>query len=98
MTESPAESDRQHSDLTLDQQVALRAATDRLTREFHGVAREKVIDDLLQAAYDHIADHANFDNFVPLLAERYTRELLSAAAEDQAGGESPATEGDRENA
>ncbi|MGN2639642.1 three-helix bundle dimerization domain-containing protein [Nocardia takedensis] len=84
MTESPVEPDRTHADLTLDQRVALEAAVDRLTREFAGVAREDVIKDLLEAAYDHIADHANFDNFVPLLAERYTRDLLAAAAAEPA--------------
>ncbi|MBH0776406.1 three-helix bundle dimerization domain-containing protein [Nocardia bovistercoris] len=88
MTDSPVDSDRQYSDLTLDQQLALRAAADRLTEEFAGVARENVVNDLLHAAYDHIADHANFDNFVPLLAERYTRELLHAADEQRTGGRS----------
>ncbi|MEV0293606.1 three-helix bundle dimerization domain-containing protein [Nocardia sp. NPDC050710] len=82
MTESPVHG-HQSREPSLDQQVALRAAAARLAQEFDGVADDAAIEGLLHAAYDHVADHANLDHFLPLLAERYTREWLRAAAEEQ---------------
>jgi hypothetical protein len=54
-------------------------------REFDGVG-DDIIDQCLHSAYDHVPDHATVDNFLPLLAERYTREWLHAMTE-----EAPAT-------
>ncbi|MEU8899087.1 three-helix bundle dimerization domain-containing protein [Nocardia sp. NPDC048505] len=84
MTESPA-SATHTDDPTLDQGMALRVATHRLTEEFGADVEETVIGGLLRAAYDHLAADAKLDNFLPLLAERYTRELLRAAAEQRVG-------------
>ncbi|MEV0029903.1 three-helix bundle dimerization domain-containing protein [Nocardia sp. NPDC050793] len=80
MTETPVPADRP-AEPSVDQQHALRTAAARLAEEFDGVAPETAIDQFLHAAYDHMAGHATFDNFLPLLAERYTREWLHALAE-----------------
>ncbi|KIA62617.1 hypothetical protein FG87_24430 [Nocardia vulneris] len=66
------------NDLALDQAVALRAAAVRLEDEFDGVVADDAIEQFLHSAYEHVADHATIDNFLPLLAERYTREWLYA--------------------
>ncbi|MGV9817294.1 three-helix bundle dimerization domain-containing protein [Nocardia xishanensis] len=79
MTETPVPADRP-AEPSVDQQHALRTAAARLAKEFDGVP-ENAIDQFLHAAYDHMADDAAFDNFLPLLAERYTREWLRALAE-----------------
>ncbi|WP_194818297.1 three-helix bundle dimerization domain-containing protein [Nocardia sp. XZ_19_385] len=82
MTESPATGTRPN-DTVLDQDLALRVAAGRLAEEFDALADEAVIEGMLNAAYDHLAADATLDNFLPLLAERYTREWLRAAAEER---------------
>ncbi|KAA8889575.1 hypothetical protein F3087_11735 [Nocardia colli] len=74
---SPVTSPNPH-DPSLDQAVALHAAAVRLEEEFDGVIDDDAIEQFLRSAYDHVADHATIDTFLPLLAERYTREWLYA--------------------
>lgn len=69
-------------DPSIDQKLALRTAARRLEREFDDVPDETV-DQCLYSAYDHVAGHATIDNFLPLLAERYTREWLHAMTEEE---------------
>ncbi|WP_330254596.1 hypothetical protein OG874_08660 [Nocardia sp. NBC_00565] len=71
-----------HHDPSIDQKLALRTAARRLEREFDDVPDETV-DQCLHSAYDHVAGHATIDNFLPLLAERYTREWLHAMTEEE---------------
>ncbi|ASF07957.1 hypothetical protein NBRGN_079_00240 [Nocardia brasiliensis NBRC 14402] len=66
------------TDLALDQAVALHAAAVRLEDEFDGLVADEAIEQSLRSAYEHVAEHATIDNFLPLLAERYTREWLYA--------------------
>ncbi|WP_156094823.1 three-helix bundle dimerization domain-containing protein [Nocardia lijiangensis] len=80
MTETPVPADRP-AEPSLDQRHALHTAAARLEKEFGGVAPDAAIEQFLQTAYDRMADRATFDNFLPLLAERYTREWLQALAE-----------------
>ncbi|MBF6255801.1 hypothetical protein IU468_05650 [Nocardia farcinica] len=61
---------------SLDHDLALKMAADRLEREFGGAVPDAEIEQFLQDTYEHIADHATLDKFLPLLAERYTREWL----------------------
>ncbi|MFI6365349.1 three-helix bundle dimerization domain-containing protein [Nocardia sp. NPDC050630] len=82
MTEGPVTHPPLHQP-SLDQQFALKAAARRLEREFEST-RDEAIEGWLYSAYDYLADHATIDNFLPLLAERYTRELLRASAEQNA--------------
>ncbi|MEV5833192.1 three-helix bundle dimerization domain-containing protein [Nocardia sp. NPDC052112] len=76
MTEGPVTHPPIHEP-ALDQQFALRSAARRLEREFDTV-RDEAIERRLYSAYDYLAGHATIDNFLPLLAERCTRELLRA--------------------
>ncbi|MEV0247848.1 hypothetical protein AB0H76_14745 [Nocardia sp. NPDC050712] len=80
MTESPV---TRPTDAALDQEVALGVAADRLEEEFHGLADEAAVAGMLHAAYNYLAAGATLDNFLPLLAERYTREFLRAIAEER---------------
>ncbi|MGQ4601542.1 three-helix bundle dimerization domain-containing protein [Nocardia sp. R6R-6] len=70
-----------HHDTAIDQDLALQAAAERLADEFDGVVSETAIEDHLHSAYDHFADHATVMSFLPLLAERYTREWFSDRAD-----------------
>ncbi|MGY4099068.1 three-helix bundle dimerization domain-containing protein [Nocardia sp. R16R-3T] len=81
MTEGPLTHTPVHEP-SLDQQFALKSAARRLEREFDAV-RDEAIERWLYSAYDHLASHATIDTFLPLLAERYTRELLRAATEER---------------
>ncbi|WP_405163567.1 hypothetical protein OG203_00120 [Nocardia sp. NBC_01499] len=82
MNDSPVTSPNPH-DPSLDQAVALHAAAIRLEEEFEGLITDDAIEQFLRSAYDHVADHATIDNFLPLLAERYTREWLYALVGQQ---------------
>ncbi|WP_107656339.1 three-helix bundle dimerization domain-containing protein [Nocardia suismassiliense] len=82
MNDSPVTTPNPH-DPSLDQAVALHAAALRLEEEFNGLVDDQAIEQFLRSAYEHVADHATIDNFLPLLAERYTREWLSAMVEEQ---------------
>ncbi|WP_425298281.1 three-helix bundle dimerization domain-containing protein, partial [Nocardia abscessus] len=93
MTDRPATHDP-NQQTPLDQELALKAAAQRLEDEFDGVVSEAAIEDHLHSSYDHFADHATIVNYLPLLAERYTREWLFTVADSacrypQAGGTGP---------
>ncbi|MGW4328116.1 three-helix bundle dimerization domain-containing protein [Nocardia sp. NPDC004573] len=80
MTDRPA-THEPNQETVLDQDLALKAAAQRLENEFDGVASEAAIEDHLHSSYDHVADNATIANFLPLLAERYTREWLLSLAD-----------------
>jgi protein-tyrosine-phosphatase len=65
---------------TLDQQVALRASAARLARDFEGVFGDETIGRFLTSSYEEFAVGATVTEFLPLLAERLTRERLTALA------------------
>jgi protein-tyrosine-phosphatase len=92
MTESPASHAVHHPpDLAIDQQLALRAAASRLQDEFGNQIGMDTIEKFLSSSYDHFAARAKIPNFVPLLAERFTRQQLQAIVriEDNVGGGKP---------
>ncbi|MFD0363337.1 three-helix bundle dimerization domain-containing protein [Nocardia sp. GCM10030253] len=80
MTEGPA-APHPLPDPSIDQEAALQTAAYRLAREFDGVP-DDAINQCLHSAYDHVAGPATVDNFLPLLAERYTREWLRAMTDE----------------
>jgi protein-tyrosine-phosphatase len=81
MTESPAShAVNHHPDIALDQELALKAAADRLEEEFVDQVGMDTIEKLLQSSYDHFVARARIPNFTPLLAERFTRQQLQALA------------------
>jgi arsenate reductase len=89
MTESPASLAAHHNpDIALDQQLALKAAASRLQEEFGDQIGMDTIDAFLHSSYDHFIARARIPNFVPLLAERFTRQQLQALAHiERADGE-----------
>ena len=67
-------------EITLDQQVALKTAATRLARDFEGVFGVETIDRFLTSSYDQFANRATVVNFLPLLAERFANQRLTALA------------------
>ena len=72
--------DYPRTDLSIDQQLALRAATN-LAREFNSMFGTETIDRFLHSSYDEFAGRAVVLNYLPLLAERFARQRLRAPAE-----------------
>jgi arsenate reductase len=70
-------------DLSVDQQLALRSAAGRLSEEFAGVHDLKTVQSSLSTSYEQLATHSAFDQFLPLLAERFARLRLAALARVQ---------------
>lgn len=81
---------------TLDQQVALRASAARLARDVDGAFSPETIERFLVSSYTELADRATVKDFLPLLAELFARQRLTALARIDAavgwsGGTEPAT-------
>lgn len=77
-TSQPAPNPRPGHEITLDQQVALRSSAERLAVEFAGTFGAETIERFLASSYEEFADRATIVNFLPLLAERFARQLLLA--------------------
>ncbi|SBS78959.1 Low molecular weight phosphotyrosine protein phosphatase [uncultured Mycobacterium sp.] len=67
-------------DLSIDQQHALKTAATRLHTEFGEHFGVETIERFLHSSYDQFAGRATVLNFVPLLAERWARQRLTALA------------------
>lgn len=59
---------------------ALATAAARLRAEFEGTFGAETIERFLQASHDRFAARGTVPNFLPLLAERFTRQRLQALA------------------
>ena len=79
MTDSPIPL-ATHSDLSIDQQLALRTASTRLHDDFSEHFGVETIERFLHSSYDQFAGRASIPNFLPLLAERWARQRLTALA------------------
>ncbi len=66
--------------LDLQQRQHIHDSARRLHGEFAGVFAEESIERVLYDSLDKLAHSARYTAFVPLLAERFARERLSAAA------------------
>ena len=66
--------------LSPDQRLALKTAAKVLHTEFAGIFGVETIDLFLQTSYDQFAHRARFNNFLPLMAERFARQRLTALA------------------
>jgi arsenate reductase (thioredoxin) len=66
--------------LSVDQQLALRTAAARLAEEFAGVFGVETIERFLSTGYDQFAVRSTVPRFLPLLAERFARQRLTALA------------------
>lgn len=67
-------------DLTLESRIVLRAAAARLQGEFDGTFGTETIERFLYSSYDEFAGRMKVVTWLPLLAERFARERLSALA------------------
>jgi len=67
-------------DLSIDQQLALRTAAARLGEQFAGTYGPETIERFLHSSYDQFATGSTVPNFLPLLAERFARQRLTALA------------------
>jgi protein-tyrosine-phosphatase len=66
--------------LSIDQQLALRAAATNLQRQFDGTFGAETNERFLHSSYDEFAGRAVILSFLPLLAERFARQRLTALA------------------
>lgn len=71
---------RMQGDMPLDEQLAVRAARDRLIREFEGAVDIDTLDAVLDASWEHMDHAARLKVHVPLLSERFARAQLWALA------------------
>ncbi|QZY43920.1 arsenate reductase ArsC [Mycobacterium sp. TJFP1] len=83
MTDTPV-THQLRRDLPIDQQLALKAAANQLQTEFGDIIGAETIERFLHSSYAHFAGRAKVPNFLPLLAERYARQQLSALARVEA--------------
>jgi arsenate reductase (thioredoxin) len=66
--------------LSIDQNLALQTAAARLGKEFAGIYGPETIERFLHSSYDQFATDSTVPNFLPLLAERFARQRLTALA------------------
>jgi protein-tyrosine-phosphatase len=69
-----------HPDLSIDQRHALMTAATRLHTEFGELFGIETIERFMHSSYDQFAGRATIPNFLPLLAERWARQRLTALA------------------
>lgn len=72
--------DYTRDDLSLESRMVLRAAAARLQGEFDGTFGTETIERFLYSSYDEFAGRMTVVTWLPLLAERFARERLSALA------------------
>jgi arsenate reductase (thioredoxin) len=70
----------QRDGLSIDQRLALRTAAVRLSDEFAGLYGTETIERFLHSSYDQFAANSSVPNFLPLIAERFARQRLTALA------------------
>ncbi len=67
-------------DLSIDQQLALRTCARTLHDQFTDIFGEETIERFLHTSYDQFAVRSSVPHFLPLLAERFARQRLTALA------------------
>ena len=66
--------------VSIDQNLALHSAAARLSDEFANIYGPETIERFLHSSYDQFATGSTIPNFLPLLAERFARQRLTALA------------------
>jgi arsenate reductase (thioredoxin) len=66
--------------LNLDQRLALSQAAKNLRDHFAGTFSQETLELFLESSYDQFANRANVTHFLPLMAERFARQRLTALA------------------
>jgi protein-tyrosine-phosphatase len=74
-------------DLSIDQQLALRSSASRLAEQFAGVYGVETIERFLYSSYDQFAVRSSIPHYLPLLAERFARQRLTAQARIEGRGD-----------
>lgn len=64
--------------LTLEQRHLIKQAALRLRAQFAGVLNSETIERFLADSLDRLVPHANVTTWIPLLAERFTKDRLRA--------------------
>lgn len=72
--------DTSEPDLGLEQKMALRNAASRLQKQFDGTFNEETIERFLYSSYNEFATRSTVLTWLPLLAERFARQRLTALA------------------
>ena len=72
--------DTSEPDLGLEQKMALRNAASRLQKQFDGVFNTETIERFLYSSYNEFASRSTVLTWLPLLAEKFARQRLSALA------------------
>jgi protein-tyrosine-phosphatase len=80
MTETPTPDTTGDNPISLDQQLSLKTAAGRLATTFEGVFGAETIERFLTSSYSQFAERATVANFLPLLAERFAKQRLTALA------------------
>ncbi len=71
---------RNWESLSIDQRLALRTATTHLRDQFAGIYGQETIERFLHTSFDQFASTSTITHFLPLLAERFARQRLTALA------------------
>ncbi len=66
--------------LTPDQRLALKSAAANLREHFAGTFSQETIELFLGSSYDQFSSRAKLTHFLPLMAERFARQRLTALA------------------
>lgn len=66
--------------MSIDHQLAMRTAAANLQQKFAGVFSQETIERFLTSSYDQFATTSTVPNFLPLLAERFAGQRLTALA------------------
>jgi arsenate reductase len=74
------------SDISLDQQLALKVAATRLADKFDRVYGRETIERFLNSSYAEFAGRSSIPNFLPLLAERFAEQRLTALSRVEGHG------------
>jgi hypothetical protein len=77
-------------DLAIDQLLALRTSAGRLQERFSGVFSTETIERFLYHSYDEFASRAAVAQWLPLLAERFAVQRLTAWPGWRAAATTPA--------
>jgi arsenate reductase len=73
--------------LSPDQHLALKTAAANLREEFAGTFSQETIELFLETSYDQFAHRAKLTHFLPLMAERFARQRLTALARVEGRGD-----------
>jgi arsenate reductase (thioredoxin) len=75
-----SEFDSIEPELGLEQKMALRNAATRLQKQFDGVFNTETIERFLYSSYNEFASRSTVLTWLPLIAEKFARQRLSALA------------------